>query len=57
MSGAAPGRHRLAAVERSALASVVRRGWGLAELGWNKAIDATEHPDPAKRELERTSLD
>jgi hypothetical protein len=29
----------------------------LLELGWNKALDATEHPDPAKRSTERADLD
>lgn len=31
--------------------------WALLELGWNKALDATEHPDPAKRAVERADLD
>ena len=30
---------------------------GLMELGWNKALDAAEHPDPAKRAHERAELD
>ena len=30
---------------------------GLMELGWNKALDAAEHPDPAKRAHERADLD
>ena len=30
---------------------------GLLWLGWNKALDAAEHPDPAKRERERRDLD
>ena len=30
---------------------------GLVWLGWNKALDATEHPDPAKRRREREDLD
>lgn len=29
---------------------------GLTWLGWNKAIDIVEHPDPAVRERERTNL-
>ncbi len=29
----------------------------LVWLGWNKALDAAEHPDPAKRERERADLD
>ncbi|MGH3336728.1 MAG: hypothetical protein ACRDOZ_12970 [Nocardioides sp.] len=30
---------------------------GLLWLGWNKALDAAEHPDPAKRDRERRDLD
>ncbi|HET7721655.1 MAG TPA: phosphotransferase [Acidimicrobiales bacterium] len=30
---------------------------GLADLGWNKALDATGHPDPAVRSRERADLD
>lgn len=30
--------------------------WGLAEMGWNKALDAVEHPDPAKRAVDRAEL-
>jgi hypothetical protein len=30
---------------------------GLLWLGWNKALDAAEHPDPAIRERERKDLD
>jgi hypothetical protein len=30
---------------------------GLMWLGWNKALDAAEHPDPAKRERERQDLE
>jgi hypothetical protein len=30
---------------------------GLMWLGWNKALDAAEHPDPLKRERERRDLD
>jgi hypothetical protein len=30
---------------------------GLLELGWNKALDAAEHPDPATRAAERRALD
>ena len=30
---------------------------GLMWLGWNKALDAAEHPDPAKRERERRDLE
>ncbi|MDQ4119380.1 MAG: hypothetical protein M3235_20835 [Actinomycetota bacterium] len=30
---------------------------GLLELGWNKALDAAEHPDPRKRADERADLD
>ena len=30
---------------------------GLLWLGWNKALDAAEHPDPATRERERRDLD
>jgi hypothetical protein len=29
----------------------------LCDLGWNKALDATEHSDPAKRAHERSELD
>ena len=29
---------------------------GLMELGWNKALDAAEHPDPAKRAHDRAEL-
>ena len=29
----------------------------LAWLGWNKALDAVEHPDPAVRQRERDGLD
>ena len=29
---------------------------GLLWLGWNKALDATEHPEPAKRRRERRDL-
>lgn len=29
---------------------------GLLELGWNKALDAAEHPDPAKRDADRADL-
>lgn len=29
---------------------------GLLELGWNKALDAAEHPDPTKRARERAEL-
>ena len=35
-------------------------GWvcwpGIAWLGWNKALDIVEHPDPAVRERERAAL-
>jgi hypothetical protein len=30
---------------------------GLTWLGWNKALDAAEHPDPAKREREAADLE
>jgi hypothetical protein len=30
---------------------------GLLWLGWNKALDAAEHPDPAVREREAADLD
>ena len=30
---------------------------GLADLGWNKALDAVGHPDPAVRARERADLD
>ena len=30
---------------------------GLVWLGWNKALDAAEHPDPATRQRERADLD
>lgn len=30
---------------------------GLVWLGWNKALDAVEHPDPAVRRRERADLD
>jgi len=29
---------------------------GLVDFGWNKALDATEHPDPAKRATEAADL-
>lgn len=29
---------------------------GLTRLGWNKALDIVEHPDPAVRERERVAL-
>ena len=29
---------------------------GLTWLGWNKALDIVEHPDPAVRERERVAL-
>ncbi|MGE0296304.1 MAG: hypothetical protein AB7R99_06400 [Pseudonocardia sp.] len=29
---------------------------GLLELGWNKALDAADHPDPAKRAADRADL-
>lgn len=31
--------------------------FGLLELGWNKALDAVEHPDPEVRARERADLD
>lgn len=31
--------------------------WALMELGWNKALDAVDHPDPAKQATERGDLD
>ncbi len=31
--------------------------WALMELGWNKALDAVDHPDPVKRATERADLD
>jgi Phosphotransferase enzyme family len=31
--------------------------WALLELGWNKALDVADHPDPAKRATERADLD
>lgn len=31
--------------------------WALLELGWNKALDAVDHPDPAKRARERGDLE
>ncbi len=30
---------------------------GLVWLGWNKALDAVEHQDPATRERERADLE
>ena len=30
---------------------------GLVWLGWNKALDVTENPDPAIREREKADLD
>lgn len=30
---------------------------GLAEMGWNKALDAAEHDDPVMRQRERADLD
>jgi hypothetical protein len=30
---------------------------GLVWLGWNKALDAAEHPDPATRRREQEDLD
>ena len=29
---------------------------GIVWLGWNKALDIVEHPDPAVRERERAAL-
>jgi hypothetical protein len=29
----------------------------LCDLGWNKALDAADHPDPDKRQRERRELD
>jgi hypothetical protein len=29
---------------------------GICWLGWNKALDMVEHPDPAVRERERAAL-
>ena len=29
---------------------------GITWLGWNKALDIVEHPDPAVRERERVAL-
>ncbi|MGH9138761.1 MAG: phosphotransferase [Acidimicrobiales bacterium] len=31
--------------------------WALMELGWNKALDAVDHPDRHKRAAERADLD
>ena len=31
--------------------------WALCELGWNKALDATGHPDPAHRVAAGAELD
>jgi hypothetical protein len=31
--------------------------WALMELGWNKALDAIDHADPAKRATERADLE
>jgi hypothetical protein len=31
--------------------------WALMELGWNKALDAVDHPDPRKRAAEHGDLD
>jgi hypothetical protein len=31
--------------------------WALTELGWNKALDIVEHPDPALRRREQADLD
>ena len=31
--------------------------WALMELGWNKALDAIDHPDPHKRVTERADLE
>lgn len=30
--------------------------WGLAEMGWNKALDAAEHPNPARQAAGRLEL-
>ena len=31
--------------------------YGLCEMGWNKALDAAEHDDPAMRAREQADLD
>lgn len=31
--------------------------WALAEMGWNKALDAIDHHDPTKRATEQADLD
>lgn len=58
------GRDELLAAARSAcawsvddLSFAAAELWALVELGWNKAVDAVEHPDPAKRATEWADLD
>ena len=47
---------RRAGVTQDAAVFNAAFGWGIAELGWNKALDATEHPDPDHRDRERDAL-
>jgi aminoglycoside phosphotransferase (APT) family kinase protein len=64
MSNVAMDRHRLLDAARAACRDLaddhtfsVCEFWALMELGWNKAPDAVDHPDPAKRATERADLD
>ena len=60
----APTREELLAAYRRAAGPAVDEGSvrlallsGLVWLGWNKALDAAEHPDPAIRQREKADLD
>jgi hypothetical protein len=64
MSNVAMGRDELLDEARAACRDLVDDEtfslfelWALMELGWNKALDAIDHPDPAKRATERADLD
>ena len=64
MSNVALTREELLAAARAACRDLVDEAafaatefWALLELGWNKALDAIDHPDPAKRAAERADLD
>lgn len=63
-SNVALDRHELLAAARASCAASVddeafaaAELWALVEHGWNKALDAVEHPDPAKRATERADLE
>jgi hypothetical protein len=63
MSNVSMDRHQLLDEARSACRDLVDdetfsllEFWALMELGWNKALDAIDHPDPAKRATERADL-